>query len=603
MENNSTDPKKLNIKKIVFISGSVIVGSFVLAIMYLYMKSYDIQYELKTFSQYWQENNLIEEFEMQGNQIDMIIPENVVNTELMLWMKEMPMPSRYKVKNIQLDSKSNRININGSLYGISLPLSMTFEPVLQNGKIIVNFNHIIIGQSIKLKETSSYKLMGFLFENNFPIMLNAKSLFHSNMIIIDYLDWEEENFKLSLKINDTLLRTELSIIKSAANNEILSKFEKSEIDAEKSAAKYIINIDQITESDIERIIKDVLSTGELASNLLAIAEPDTAKKVFDNYGKNLKGIDINQIAETRKVLLSKQLKPYLTALNDTLQNTYFNFETMHINKGQLYSVLKRQYITPQSLTLEEGLLIPEATLKRLSFFYDKESELLLLAYKLDEDEFLIMNKDEFTTMSKSAYEEGTSYIDTGWVSPVNDKATWESLYNEMKSYYQDDEVFIRYMKADERYAFVIASPTYNYQSFKAMAFEKKAGEWTILEEDVQTIYELNKAHPEFNLETTTIEIEKVEIYQLGEDMYEVILEDMKDKGILNSNDELTIIYCSYGNDYIAFSLSDGNEYVYKVYSLYLHTVYDKETAQNIWGDLPEIITLQDPPKELDNDTM
>jgi len=596
VEKNVTDTtKKINLKRITLLTGGILLGCLVLTIAFLYMKSYDIQYELKTFSQYWDESNMTECFSVQGTHISMKIPENVVNTELLLWMKEMPLPSRYKVKNVQLDASSKRINMNGSLYGINVPLSMTFDPVVQEGKIIINFSQLIIGQSVKLKETSSQKLMGFLFQNNLPIVFDGKSLFHSNILKIEQLDWVADNFSLSAKINESLLRTELGIIKSGANNEILTKFASSNIEAEKQAANYINNLDQITEDDLVKIINDVLSNGELTRNILMIAEPNIAKKAFDNYGKGFKNIEFNEIKDARKAILNEQLKPYRKSLYDALNMLYFSVEPMHINKGQLYSVAKKQYLTPQSIAIEEGVIIPEMTLKRLSFFYEKDNGLLLLAYQLNEDEYLVMYEDQFKTLSKTDYEEGTSYEDTGRVSSVNDKATWDSLYNQMKIYFQDEAVFIRYMKADEQYAFVVASPTYNYQNFKAIAFEKTEGEWVILEEDIQNITDLNKAHPEFNLETATMEVEKVKIYQLNEEMYDVILEDMMDKGIIKSKEDLLITYCSYGNDYIAFSLSDGNEYVYKVYSLYLHTVYDKETAEETWIDLPEIITLQDPP--------
>lgn len=592
-----SETKKINVKKTALITGGIIIGSFILAITFLYMKSYDIQYELNTFSQFWEENNLLEQFSAEGNSIDMVIPENVINTELMMWMKKMPIPSRYKVKNIQLDSAERRINMNGSIYGINMPLSMNFEPTMQDGKIVVNFDKIIIGKSIKVNESSSNKLMSFLFENNLPIVLSANDLFHCDMVIINNLEWKEDKFHLSIQLNEKLLRAELSQIKSHANEELLSRFENSSNEAEKTAAQYLNNLDKLNNQDIEHLIKDILSSGEITCNLLIIAEPATSQKIFEVYGKNLIGIDTNQIAEKRIKILFEQLKPYNTAIYEALNTIYFAQEPMHINKGQLYSVYKHEYITPQILARDESVIISEKTLSRLSFYYDKENAVLLVAYKLDDTKYLIMNQEAYRTLSSSIYEEGLLFENSGRVSHVNDLTTYNSLLNEVKTFYQEEEVYIRYMKADDRYAFVVASPKYNYQSYKAMAFEKKDQKWTILEEDVQSISVLNREHPDFNLETATMDIEKVNIYQLGEDMFEVILEDMIDKGVIKSKKDLSITYCSYGNDYIAFLLSDGKEYVYKVYSMYLHTVYDKETAEKTWGDLPEIITLQNPPKE------
>ncbi|PKM51532.1 MAG: hypothetical protein CVV02_06245 [Firmicutes bacterium HGW-Firmicutes-7] len=583
-------------KRVALIGLGVILGGFLLSILYLYMNTFEINYELQTVAQFWDENNLTEQFITKGNELELVLPENVVNTELMLYLKKSPLSKHYEISNAQVDFSNKMININGRIYGIKLPIRMRINPYLEGDRIIISLDNITIGKGqIKLNEGVSNKLKNFLFNDSLPMIIDSKTLFKSAAINISGLEWSEESFKVYAQINDALMIEELKIVRRMANPEILSKFENSDIEAESLAANYINNIEALTKQDIEILIKDILSDSKILNNILIIAEQTTAERIFEKYGTNFKRSNQAEITEKRNKLLGMSLLPYRDLLLENLNNIYFQQEPMHINKGQLYSVSSGRYLTVQVICEEQNINIPEETMKRLSFYYEKTYESLLISYKLDENNYLIMNEDKVASMRADEYLKNNEFVATGRVSFVNDIETWNGVLKEVNLYFQTEEVFIRYMKADDKYAFVVASPKYNYQAFKVMTFVKNDEDWELLEGDIQSISELSKKYPDFNLETATMEIEKVTIYNLGDDMYDVILEDLENKDVIASKNSYTIEYCSYGNQYIYFMLSDGREYVYKVYSMYLQTVYDKETAEKVLEDLPEIITLQESP--------
>ncbi|PKM95291.1 MAG: hypothetical protein CVU84_06325 [Firmicutes bacterium HGW-Firmicutes-1] len=591
-------PRKNKGKRFALIGLGIIVGAFLLSTLYLFMNTFEINYEPKTVAQFWVENKVTDQFITKGNEAEMSLPDNVVNTELMVLFKKAQLPNYYKIDNVGVDYSQKRIHINGSLYGIKLPISMSIDPHLEGDKIFIELDNIMIGKGeIKLKEANSNKLKSFLFKNSLPIMIDTKTLFASQALTMKGLEWSKDGLDVVTQINDKLLIDELKKVKNNTNPEILNRFENSEVEEERLAAKYVIKVEELTEQEIESLVHDILSESKILNNILLISEQPTAKGLFEKYGTHFKNTTQALILEKRIELMGSILSAYRDSLFEKLNNNYFPLEAKHINKGQLYSVTNHSYFTVEAICKEQNVNIPEATLKRLAFYYDKTNQILLISYKLDEETYLIINEDQEATISKEAYLKNNEFEDTGRVSHVKDRETWDSIEKEVKSYFQAEEIYVRYMKADDKYAFVVASPKYNYQTFKTIAFEKVDGAWVMLDGDIQSITDFNKKYPTFNLETATMEIEKVTIYNLSKDMYAVILEDLVNKGVIEANNNFTIEYCSYGNVYIDFKLSNGKEYVYKVYSMYLQAVYDKETAEKTLEDLPEILTLQEAPSK------
>lgn len=588
--------KKLNkwMKPLLITTGTV-VFVLLLCLFFLYSRSFTIQYQPKTIAQFWSENNLENKFITNGNKIEIVVPDEVMNTEVMLLMQKMHYPSFFHVDGIQVDAIEERINLNTRVYGIKFPFSLSFHLELQEDQIVAEFGDMIIGdKGLKLSKESSRKIIESFFGSTTPINVDSKALLDVSLVRVEGIERRDGNYTIKVKINDSLIRDDLKIIKDSANADLLSLFNESSVEGEKLAAMYIDHSDKLVDKDIEQLINDVLSDSEIAKDILLIADLDVATQMFAKYSKYLKQIDQNQLLMKKKELLTKVLSPYCAQILTSLNNYFIN-DTLYMNKGQPYQFTEKKAITLAKVVEEQGLSVPSRTRDRLTFCYDDTNDVLLISYQMGKDLFLVLNKSEAITMTAEKYAKEFSFEDNGEADYVKDLSTWDEISDQIESYFQTDQVFIRYMKADKKYAFIIASSNYSYQNFGVFALEKKDGTWTIIEENIASLKHLNKKHPQFNIQLATEEIQTIEMHNLGNEMLEVILDDLINKGLINSKEGHTIDYCSYGDKYIDFLLSDGKEYVYLVYSMYLHTVYDKETALKTWKDIPDIITLQEIP--------
>ncbi len=575
------------------------VGIFILILLlclsFLYLRSFNIDYEPKTIAQFWTENNLGNKFIANGNKIEIEVPEAIISTEVMLLLQKMDFPSYFRVDGVQVDANREIININAHFHGVKFPFSLSFEPVIEEDQIVVYFSELVIGSNgFKLSQAPSQKMIQVLFGTGEPLKVDLKNVIDVNFVRVSSIALSEGNYIFSIKIDAKLIEEDLSSIKESADEALLSLFSKSEVESERMAAQYLEHAEKLGEKDVEQLINDVLSDSEIAKDILLLAHYDVANEMLKKYQKYLKHIDKNELLETRKELLTAVLTPYSTKIMIGLK-AYFMNEPLYINKGQPYQLSTKKSISVTQLVEEQKLKVPIKTLEHMAFCYDAANELMLISYQISADLYLILHEGEAITMTGESYRKAFVYEETGEADFVKDLPTWESISGELETYFQEDKVFVRYMKADEKYAFVVASPKVSYQNYWVFALEFKEGIWQILEENIASLELLNKKHPQFNLDTVTEEIEKVEMKNLPDEMFEVIYEDLLNKNMIPSKTGYTIEYCSYGNSYIDFLLSDGKEYVYLVYSRYLHTVYEKTKALDIWKDVPDIITLQEPP--------
>ncbi len=581
-------------KKTMLAAIGVLAGIVLFVISVLHFNSYKLDYELQTIHEYWEKTNSKSKAIYNGNQMIFSIPDNVMSTEMTLAFKKLSQKTRYKLSGAMLDSEDKTILFDGTLYGVSFPIKGELSYKLFEGSVVAEIKNIIIAKTVMLNEKNSEKLMKWLFSDSYPIIFDGKNFFENEMLLIKDMKWKDSLFEVTIELKEGLLLQELKEIQKNINQIILEQFKEKGNEKEKLAVS-LVEKEQLQDEDKEMLYKEVFMGGDIVAGILTICNQEHATKVFAKYKNSLFPIEEAKIKEKREVIIYEGLAKYRNLLEDALNNKYFSGDKPYINKNKVFSVEKKEYPTPQILNSKFNLQIPKDISDRMNFYYEKNSKSILLTYKLDEQSIMVMDKKTYKTLGKGALENDAGIKDTGRVSVVKDKELWDGIYKQIQLYYQEEAPFIRYMKADDKYAFVIASPSGAYQSFNAFAMIKEENVWKLLKDSINNIKELNEEFPEFNLETATIEIETVKIFQLEEDMLQVMIEDMINKKIATNITVNDIVFCSYGNDYISIKVSDGKEYVYKVFRMYLHTIYPKDQAIKSWTDLPEIITLQEKP--------
>lgn len=566
-------------------------------IIYLQLSTFKINYEEKSIATFLKENKILNTINKENNTVEVLVPDNVINTEIKKRFSYLP--SNFKVRNVSFKPDNNKLYINSKVYKIGVPIVCTVDYVVKDGSIYLGVKDVSFGKSkISLIKVVEDYLVKNLLTNEFPIEISAQDLNLPKFFTIEKLEFQDKDMTISFKINEDMIKEEFSKIIGSANIDLLKLYKTSDSPIKQEAARLIENIDDFSMDTIQLLANDLMNNGELLTTIVTIIKDINIEIFFEKYGKYFT-ITREEVLGNKDNLIQIVLDNHY---NDIMEKTNVYFanvlnETMYINKGKPYSCIEGSTITINSIVSYYGLEISDELLENMQFSYDDNNNQLLIAYKANKDKYYIIKKEGKEIISTNEYNNRFSIENTGKAEFVSDINKWNEIYSTLKNYFGIEDIYIRYMKADDKYAFVISSPKDDYQNYWSMALIKNEDNiWEIIDSDVKKIKALNVTYPDFNLETITSEIEKITIYSLSENTKELILDEMVVKGIIDDKSNIQIVYCSYDGNYIALKLSNNKEYIYKVYKMYLDTVYEKDVALKQWDNISDIISLQEEPK-------
>lgn len=592
-ENQNKSIIKLSLLLLLSLFAIITVGT----IIYLQLSAFKINYEEKSIATFLRENKILNAINKENNTVEVIVPDNVINTEIKKRFSYLP--SNFKVKNVSFKPGNNKLYINSKVYNIGIPIVCTVDYIVKDGSIYLDVKDVSFGKSkISLVKVVEDYLVKNLFTNELPIEISAQDLNLPQFFTIEKLEFQDKDMAISFKINKDMVKEEFSKIISTANIDLLKLYKESNSPIKQEAVRLIQNIDDFSMDTIQVLANDIINNGELLTTIVTIIKDINIEIFFEKYGKYF-SITKEEVLNNKDELIQIVLDNHYNAIMEKT-NEYFSRvlnETMYINKGKPYSCIEENTITINSIVSYYELEISDELLENMQFSYDYNKSQLFIAYKANKDKYYIIKEEGKEIISTNEYNNRFSIENTGKAEIVSDINKWNEIYSALKKYFGIEDIYIRYMKADDKYAFVISSPKDDYQNYWSMALMKNEDNtWEIIDSDVKKIKALNVTYPDFNLETITSEIEKITIYSLSENTKELILDEMVVKGIINDKSNIQIVYCSYDGNYIALKLSNNKEYIYKVYKMYLDTVYEKDVAMKQWDNISNIISLQEEPK-------
>lgn len=175
---------------------------------------------------------------------------------------------------------------------------------------------------------------------------------------------------------------------------------------------------------------------------------------------------------------------------------------------------------------------------------------------------------------------------------------YEALYFAMFMHFEED-LFIRYLKNDEKEAFAIISLESDFQNYKLVILRKEEEGYQVLGDGFANVREMNTVFPDFNLNLATRMNEETKLQWLNTKTRNNIINGLKERGFMSEGEEM--IYCSFdGVKYISIMLNSGEEYIYTLYrEQFLDTVYTKENALERFADIDPMILLHPNPNTED----
>lgn len=602
MENQTTENKKDHVSILIKVVRVFLVVLLILVLMLggtiMYFESHlfnlsPVPYSLDTFVSEVAEGK---HMTVTGSNMVIEVPKDVINTHVLMTLNEKGVKEPYEIQAMDLNGQG-QLMVNGSYRGIEFAFVTSLVPSIEEGqlKLSLGRSRLTKDQQFTWFIDHQNKIGEEVLSQVFPVYYDLSELTDDGLIVLDSFDYVNSQYLLKTQVNQDLVKQILSGMYKTAYTELIEIYKNSQDKKSVESIHLLEQSDQLSEADFEQLILNYFTDKSLYKGMVAVADFDYIVNVYQDYNRYFAGIGLETIMENQGTVLSESLHTYYDKVVDAIETVYFDQEVMYVNASKPYGY-KTGVLDIVRINYEQKLEIPESIVEKLQLVVYPNDRSFHIAYEMDDDTVLLINASDSIMMRKESFEQEFNDYGHGQVKYVSDSYLWEQVVNHAKAYFQDESIFVRYMKTDERYVFAIMSPSQSFQNYWVFAYEWQEGELTLLMDNIGDVMNLNQQHPGFNMSLVLPDYQGVILYNLNDSKQETILLDMNNKGVLDGGSDRSIVYCSKSDNYIALRLDNGQEFIYYVYGTHLHTVHTKSYALTVWNDVPELIVLQNTPK-------
>lgn len=567
----------------------VLIAGFV---TYLQLATFEEIQPTKTVGELLVESkeNLV--YSKDGFVID--VPEEVLSTEVTRRLKESLVDTSFDVEKLCYDVNTRTFRMNLTYSGFYLPIAIQTNFISHNQ--VIN----LVPESVKLGNKQIalfFPVKSWLLNSKFMEVFSTTTLEPMGRIENTYVSLSQTSvsdgvFVLKYKLDEDMIRLRFDALKLELDEALVEAYKSSDDLKARKAAEMLTQVYPLSDEQIVEIVNDILGNQILTRHLLVLAGDKATFEMAGFLGDNGVPLDTSQIELDRKLLEGQGMNEICDEILMSL-DTYFTDIFVAFNQGKPFDIGKLDTITVKDLIELDGLEVDPSLSDRLTFII---RESVGVAYQIDDNTYYIKYHDSYELLDKANFDKIKGSGAYSEAKLVDDLALWNEISAPIETYFDVDNIFIRYMKSDGKSAFVIASPEDDPQQFWTFALMKDST-FVIIDDKVRAIYDLFEAHPEFNLETATYASEDYRVVKVSDDNKEFIMERLYQNGTISNRSDYEIVYSSYDGNYIYFKLSDEREFVYKVEGTNLTSLYTKEKANTNWPDISIIITLQDMPTE------
>lgn len=529
-----------------------------------------------------------------GDGFQISVPDDVAGYTMNAYIREALGEGNRALETLFYDGLDQRAYMNMTVNGFYLPIS---------SKIVVDQ----LDQSIKVSftdfELSRYGWSGPLVNQIVKTFLGFDDLFYT-LPLSEYsipsglelvaVNQSDDGLIIQFVVDEAAVRSEITKLRQGVDEVSLAYYKSFDEKRTAPVLKIVESLYPLSDEQIHELVNDAIGDKYILNDLLMLAEGYDMTQLdilFQTYGIL---INQEQIEFERKAFKGQAVDAEISEIFVALDE-HFKEKIMAFNGGKPFDIELMQTLTVPTLVELYDLDISEDLVGRLTFVYE---DAFKVAYRLDQESYYIRGIDDFRVVTTEDYKDllgSDIYVHPTY---VKDRALWDQITAFLTEYLQSEGVYVRYMKSDGKSTFAVVSTFEDPQDYWSTALiSDESGVLTLLEENVKSVAQLLAEHPEFNIETATKEVETASFERIADDTHRTIIDELYSRRMIDSTQNIDITYSAYdGGTYIAFMLSNGKEYVFKVentvYGTYLATVYDKEKALRNWRDMPEILLLQ-----------
>ena len=536
----------------------------------------------------------------QDGMIELELPTAVISEEMTMYFKRAFVDTPYELSSLYYNPATDYVEVNLTLAGFYIPIYLDIQPIIENQEVVLHYN--AFGFTNKQIEAKGFfkSLINWIAPMDLiqDLRLDMNRYPLKQGLVLREIDSNVTGFKVTLGLDEAYMEQLLTTYQAGIDPSVYEIFMNSVSDNHEAIETLAGQVYPLDEDQVAVLVEDALTDRVLLKEMLMLMDEEALADLADTLKASGVTLDTKNILLGQKAFVGKEKDAIIMDLFDAL-STHFEDKMLAFNQGKPFDLTIMRTLTVDVLANMYDVIIDSEDMARLSFVYDNGFK---VAYRVDEDAYYIRGLEHYEVVDKATYESMMG--STPFIRPtyVTNGDLWKSVTDYIRTYHNSEGVWVRYMKSDGESVFAVISLYENPQDYWPMALSiSEDGTLTVLDENVKKITSFIQEFPDFNAETIPLEIETVSLKEIDEEIHQLILDELYYQRIISSKKDVSIVYSSYNGKYIAFKLSTGSEYVYKVegttYGTYLSTVYTKDKAVRNWRDLPELLTLQDDPTE------
>lgn len=490
--------------------------------------------------------------------------------------------------------KDSAITFNYLGYGVPLPIKMDIKPIIDNNTIKMNYNNARVGK-LEIPIPFMSKVFRKIFNDNKlnDISINAFNI--PNFINIRQV-YLSDDLRIILEVDHNKLNKFFKEWIIDYDKEIVDLYKRSKDKNKKIIVKSIEN-KSIDIDDIKLLIKDFRGNKDLLCEFLIMLSDKSIKNIFKEYNEYLSPLIQDKLLLSKGELIANQrldsCKKILNAVYDYKKN--MDIPLLQCGNFTPYDYVKQKLLTVSYIIDQYKLPISKTFAKNAQFIYDAKKSQFYLAYHISDQQVMVFHNKDYDLLERSAFEKKYKSIEyNNSIFLKEDDIDRKDIKKVLMDFWETNKLFIRYIKSDRKYAYVVASNGNNYQFFNSFLLKKINKNWEIIDMDIQDFSIINSKYPEFNITLVpSIVPNNNDFKKLSDNDIKSIVKDIYERKIIKKNDINQLVFCSYYDPYIYIMLSNGKEYIYKLTYGFLSTVYMKKDVKSIVESLPNLIFIQE----------
>lgn len=589
----STD-KAVTVKKagviLAYTAGAILLLLGILA-SFLQFNTFKVKPQSsKGISTYFAENDILKNFQAEKEVFRVKVPFDEINAELI----KKALETEENIFNMEFDLKSQIAKVNYRIGGFYLPVQFAMIPEQSEAQISYFLKPKALGNlGIPMPQ---FFLKGLLK------MVDSK-LGEGIRIPSDSFEkygWEN----LAWHPTDDAIVTELTLateklnelvqeIRQMPDKQIAFMYETG-TESQKQLIQLINGYPETFDTLKKKLVETYFEENALFKDFLILMNSPLMHKTFENYPFIRGRLNENELLKQRSDWIASSISFYGQEILKAAKSWQETTGGLYYNNGYPYLKKEGRTVTVKEVVETWSLPISENIVERIHFGLDMVDNRLAVIYQVDVGNYAIIKEEGYFVVDEPTYVARYKRDLPLQGELTQDIHVWDGIVGKLKESLKTEEIFVRYMKNDDKNAFVLVSFLEKPQDVQAITFSKIEGNWLPTASNFKDILELQSHDPKFNLNLYTDIYEQPKLIYIDENALDNIKEELSFAKKLPEG--VSPIYYSYKDKYIYVKLSNGEEYVLTTYHQYLDKLFGREDAIAAYGDaLPRIILLQPAP--------